>query len=50
MADEAGIAVYDGLACDDDLISRLASQIGNGAAAGDNRRFVLQAMLLRTIA
>jgi ornithine carbamoyltransferase len=49
MADEAGIAVYDGLACNDELISHLAGQLDNGLAAGDNRRFVLQAMLVRTI-
>jgi ornithine carbamoyltransferase len=49
MADEAGIAVYDCLACNEGLISRLAGQLGNDVAAGDNRRFVLQAMLLHTI-
>jgi ornithine carbamoyltransferase len=49
MADVAGIAVYDGLACNETLISRLAAQLGNEAAAGENRRFVLQALLLHTI-
>ncbi len=49
MADVAGIAVYDGLACNEPLISRLAAQLGDEAAAGDNRRFVLQALLLHTI-
>ena len=49
MADEAGIAVYDCLACNEGLISRLAGQLGNDVAAGDNRRFVLQALLLHTI-
>jgi ornithine carbamoyltransferase len=49
MADVAGIAVYDGLACNERLISRLAAQLGNEVAAGDNRRFVLQALLLHTI-
>ena len=49
MADMAGIAVYDGLACNEGLISRLAGQLGNEAAAGDMRRFVLQALLLHTI-
>ncbi len=49
MADVAGIAVYDGLACNERLISQLAAQLGNEAAAGDNRRFVLQALLLQTI-
>jgi len=49
MADVAGIAVYDGLACDEALIARLAAQLGDETAAGDNRRFVLQALLLHTI-
>jgi len=49
MAGVAGITVYDGLACNEGLISRLAGQLGNEAAAGDNRRFVLQALLLHTI-
>jgi ornithine carbamoyltransferase len=49
MADEAGIAIYDGLACNDELISRLAAQLGHEAAAGESRRFVLQALLLHTI-
>ena len=49
MADVAGIAVYDGLAGNERLISRLAAQLGGEAAAGDNRRFVLQALLLHTI-
>jgi ornithine carbamoyltransferase len=49
LADVAGIAVYDGLACNDALISRLAAELGSEAAAGDSRRFVLQAMLLQTI-
>ena len=33
MADVAGIAVYDGLASDERLISRLAAQLGDEAAA-----------------
>lgn len=49
MAEVAGIAVYDGLASDERLISRLAAQLGDEAAAGANRRFVLQALLLRSI-
>jgi ornithine carbamoyltransferase len=49
VAEVAGIAVYDGLACNDALISRLAAQLEHEAAAGDNRRFVLQALLLNTI-
>jgi ornithine carbamoyltransferase len=49
MADVAGIAVYDGLACHETLIARLAAQLGHEAAVGENRRFVLQALLLHTI-
>jgi ornithine carbamoyltransferase len=49
MADVAGIAVYDGLASDEQRITRLAAQLDGGDAAGDNRRFVLQALLLHTI-
>jgi len=49
MADVAGISVYDGLACNEPLIARLAAQLGDEVAAGDNRRFVLQALLLHTI-
>lgn len=49
MAEVSGIAVYDGLASNERLISRLAAQLGDEASAGDNRRFVLQALLLHTI-
>lgn len=49
MAAVAGIAVYDGLACNEPLVDRLATQLGEDAAAGDNRRFALQALLLHTI-
>jgi ornithine carbamoyltransferase len=49
MADVAGIAVYDGLATNEPLISRLASQLGNEASPVENRRYALQALLLHTI-
>ena len=49
MAEVSGIAVYDGLASNERLISRLAAQLGDEASAGENRRFVLQALLLHTI-
>jgi ornithine carbamoyltransferase len=49
MAAVAGIAVYDGLACNERLISRLASELGDEAVAGENQRFVLQALLVLTI-
>jgi ornithine carbamoyltransferase len=49
LADAAGIAVYDGLAGNEPLIGRLAMQLGNEAGVAENRRFVLQALLLHTI-
>ena len=49
LAEVADIAVYDGLASAEPLIERLAAQLGRDNAAGDNRRFVLQALLLHTI-
>ena len=49
VADEAGVAVYDGLATEEHAGARLAEQLGDEAAPGDNRRFVLQAYLLSTI-
>ena len=49
MSDSAGIAVYDSLAGNDRLISRLAAQLDGHAGASDKRRFVLQALLLHTI-
>ena len=49
MAEVAGIAVYEGLASAEPLIERLAAQLGHDNTAGDNRRFVLQALLLHTI-
>jgi ornithine carbamoyltransferase len=50
LAEVAGIVVYNGLACSDALISRVAAQLGDEAAPGENRRRVLQALLLRTLA
>ncbi len=49
VADEAGVPVYDGLATEEHAGARLAEQLGDEAAPGDNRRFVLQAFLLSTI-
>jgi ornithine carbamoyltransferase len=49
MAEVAGIAVYDALACNESLIARLASQLGGEAELAQNRRFALQALLLHSI-
>ena len=49
MADVAGIAVYDALACNEALIARLASQLGSEAEIAQNRRVALQALLLYTL-
>ncbi|MGL6111170.1 MAG: ornithine carbamoyltransferase [Rubrivivax sp.] len=50
VADGAGIPVYDGIASPGHPIERLADQLGAEASPSDNRRFMLQALLLRTIA
>jgi ornithine carbamoyltransferase len=49
IADAAGVAVYDGIAARDHPTVRLVEQMGDETAPGDNRRFVLQALLLSTI-
>jgi ornithine carbamoyltransferase len=50
MADAAGIAVYDGIASPGHPTARLAAQLGADNPVGANRRFVLQALLLNTMA
>lgn len=50
VADAAGIAVYDGIASPSHPTARLAEQLGDDTPAGANRRFVLQALLLSTMA
>jgi ornithine carbamoyltransferase len=47
MAEAAGIAVYDALARNEALISRLAARLGGDVET--NRRIALQALLLHTI-
>jgi ornithine carbamoyltransferase len=49
IAELSGIPVYDGLAADDARLARLALLLGPDAAAAQNRRFVLQALLLHSI-
>jgi ornithine carbamoyltransferase len=48
LGDDAGVPVYAGIATPHHPTARLAAQLDGGAA--DNRRFVLQAVLLSTIA
>ena len=47
---EAGVPVYDGIASQDHPTAKLAELLGDEASPADNRRFVLQAVLLSTIA
>ena len=47
---EAGVPVYDGIASPGHPTARLAALLGTDTSLEDNRRFVLQAVLLDTIA
>jgi ornithine carbamoyltransferase len=49
VSDEAGVPVYDGIASRSLPMTKLAEQLDGIAIASDNRRFVLQALLLSTI-
>jgi ornithine carbamoyltransferase len=46
----AGVPIYDGAATGHHPSAQLAGLLGGGCSADDNRRFVLQAVLLSTIA
>ena len=46
----AGIPVYDGLACASHSTARLAELLDERTSPADNRRFVLQALLLGSVA
>jgi ornithine carbamoyltransferase len=50
VSDAAGVPVFDGLASPAHPTVRLAEQLGADAAPGDARRFVLQAVLLVSLA
>jgi len=50
IAGHAGIPVYDGLACASHSTARLAELLDERTSPADNRRFVLQALLLGSIA
>lgn len=47
---DAGVPVYDGVASPLHPTARLAALLGGDSSLDDNRRFVLQAVLLNTIA
>jgi ornithine carbamoyltransferase len=49
MGDGAGVSIYDGIATPDHPTAKLAEHLDGGAEPGENRRFVLQALLLNTI-
>ncbi len=49
MGVDAGVPVYDGVACDGHPTAKLAQLLGGDASPADKRRFVLQAVLLGTI-
>lgn len=46
IAQHAGIPVYDGAACDSHPTAALAARLDDRTSAADNRRFVLQALLV----
>ena len=50
VGDHAGIPIYNALASARHPTARLAEMLGGDASPADNRRFVLQAVLLDTIA
>jgi len=49
VGDGAGVPVYDGIASKAHATAKLADMLGGDTSAADNRRFVLQAVLLSTI-
>lgn len=50
VGNDAGVPVYDGIASQDHPTAKLAELLGRDTSPADNRRFVLQAVLLTTIA
>ncbi len=49
VAEEAGVPVYDGVACADHPTAALAELLGGTRSPADNRHLVLQAALLSSI-
>jgi ornithine carbamoyltransferase len=50
LADDAGVPVYDGIASNTHPTAYLAGLLGEEMSPADNRRFVVQAVLLSTLA
>jgi len=50
VGDDAGVPIYDGVASPQHPTAMLADQLGGDTPAADNRRFVLQAVLINAIA
>ena len=50
MGRDAGVPIYDGIASDQHPTATLAALLGGDTSPADNRRFVLQAVLLSTLA
>ena len=50
VSKDAGVPVYDGIASQDHPTAKLAELLDSDSSAADKRRFVLQAVLLNTIA
>lgn len=49
IREEAGVPVYDGIGCADHPSTALATMLDGDATDIDNRRYVLQALLLSTL-
>ena len=49
IAHDAGVPVYDGIASQRHPTAALAARLGDGVSSTDNRRFVVQALLLTTL-
>ncbi len=47
---DAGVPVYDGIACENHPTAQLVAQLDGEGSPADKRRFVLQAALLSTLA
>jgi ornithine carbamoyltransferase len=50
MAEDAGVPMYEGIATALHPCAQLAEKVGSGTSSEDDRRFVVQAMLLSTLA
>jgi ornithine carbamoyltransferase len=50
MAQDAGVPMYEGIATAQHPHAQLAEKVGDGTPSDDDRRYVVQAMLLSTLA